>query len=164
MARDSPSNALFSKEQRGLGLRRRGFVEGTAVNGIMMSTGCSGTMVGRDLVVKEKLMEGKDAVARYVHGDTVLYPMAQVCMEVDGCMINTTAAVSDTLPMAVLLRKDVPELLILIQCRTPRDNVDTSEASVMTRAETRRRAEEEREQTREGVQPKPVVTGQPQEP
>ena len=60
-----------------------------------------------DLLSKDKILEGKSAVVRCAHGDTVLYPVAQVCMEVDGCVINTVAAVSHTLPMAVLLGVDV---------------------------------------------------------
>ena len=107
------------------------------------------------------------AVVRCAHGDTVLYPMAQVCLEVDGYKINTAAAVSNTLPMAVLLGTDVAELLTLLNCRTLRGNVETSEAFVMTRAASRRKAEEEREQARRerssGVQPKLVFAKQPKE-
>ena len=93
--------------------------------------------------------------------------MAQICLEVDGHKINTAAAVSNTLPMAVLLGTDVPELLTLLNCRTLRGKVETSEAFATTRAASRRRVEEEREQARRekssGVQPKPVLAEQPKE-
>ena len=60
-----------------------------------------------------------------------------------------------------------PELLTLLNCRTLRGNVETSEAFVMMRAASRRRAEEEGEQDRRerssGVQPKPVLAEQPME-
>ena len=44
------------------------------------------------------------------HGDTVLYPIAQVEFEVAGRTIMVEAAVSTTLQTAVLLVMDVPEL------------------------------------------------------
>ena len=47
-------------------------------------------------------------VMRCAHGGSVLYPMAKVNVEVDGCTISVVAAVSDTVPMDVLLRTDVP--------------------------------------------------------
>ena len=85
----------------------------------------------------------------------------------DGYKINTAAAVSNTLPMAVLLGTDVPELLTLLNCSKQRDSVENSEAFVMTRAASKRRAEEEREQARRErlsrVQPKPVLAEQPKE-
>ena len=91
----------------------------------MLDTGCSRTMVRGNLVPGEKLLEGRCAVVCCAHGDTVVYPMAQICLEVDGHKINTAVAVSNTLPMAVLLSKDVPELLTLLNCRTLRGKVET---------------------------------------
>ena len=97
----------------------------------------------------------------------VVHMMAQICLEVDRHKINTAAAVSNTLPMAVLLGTDVPELLTLLNCRTLRGKVETSEAFATTQAASRRRIEEEREQARRekslGVQPKPVLAEQPKE-
>ena len=148
-----------------LGIKHSGVVEGNAVDDIMLETGCSRTMVREDLVPREKILEGRGAVVRCAHGNTVLYPTAQVCLEVDGYKINTTAAVTNTLLMAVLLGTNVPELLTRLNCRTLRGNVETSEAFVMMQAASRRRAEEEREQARRerssGVQPKPVLAEQP---
>ncbi|KAL5496656.1 hypothetical protein EMCRGX_G012989 [Ephydatia muelleri] len=166
-ARDCPSNALFGGEQGMLGIKHSGVVEGNAVDDIMLETGCSRTMVRGDLVPREKILESRGAVVRCAHGNTVLYPTAQVCLEVDGYKINTTAAVTNTLLMAVLLGTNVPELLTRLNCRTLRGNVETSEAFVMMQAASRRRAEEEREQARRerssGVQPKPVLAEQPKE-
>eukprot|EP00731_Ephydatia_muelleri_P001970 Em0001g1970a len=167
MARDCPSNALFGEEQGMLGIKHSGVVEGKAVEDIMLDTGCSRTMVRGDLVPGERLLEGRCAVVRCAHGDTVVYPMAQICLEVDGHKINTAAAVSNTLPMAVLLGTDVPELLTLLNCRTLRGKVETSDAFATTQAASSRRVEEEREQARRekssGVQPKPVLAEQPKE-
>ena len=44
------------------------------------------------------------------HGDTVAYPLAVVELKVDGLPLTVEAALSDTLPTAVLLGRDVPEL------------------------------------------------------
>ncbi len=50
------------------------------------------------------------ATIRCVHADTVLYPLAKVKMEVNGMPIEVEAAISDTLPVSVLLGGDVPQL------------------------------------------------------
>ena len=42
-------------------------------------------------------------VAAVVHTDTVLYPLARISLEVEGRAIDVEAAISDTLPMSVLL-------------------------------------------------------------
>ena len=72
-------------------------------------------------------------------------------------VINTVAAVSDTLPMAVLLGVDVPELSSLLLRRAPKAKTEVSEAFVTTRTGARRKAEEERRDSRKnelsGVQP-----------
>ena len=125
-----------------VGLKRSGIVEGTKVRDIMLDTR---TMVRGDLVSKDKILEGKSAVVRCAHGDMVLYPLAQVCMEVDGCVINTVAAVSDTPLMAVLLGVDVSSLLLP---RAPKAKTAVSEAYVTTRTGARRKAEEERRDLR----------------
>ena len=43
-------------------------------------------------------------------GTPVLYPLAEVELEVQGYPLNIEAVVSDTLPVPVLLGLDVPEL------------------------------------------------------
>ena len=82
------------------------------------------------------------AVVCCAPGGTVLYPMAQVCLEV--YKIYTATAISNSFPMAILLGIYVPELLALLNCRTLRNNVETSEAFVKTQTGSKRRAEEER--------------------
>ena len=106
------SYAVCCMEWEEVGLKHSGTVEGTAVRDIMLDKGCTRTMVRGDLVSKDKILEGKSAVVRCAHGDTVLYPLVQVCTEVDGCVINTAA--SHTLSMAVLLGVDVPDLSSII--------------------------------------------------
>lgn len=49
------------------------------------------------------------------HGNTVLYPLADVNMELGGVKMGVRAAVSERLPVPVLLGMDVPELEHLLQ-------------------------------------------------
>ena len=77
---------------------------------IILDTGCSRTMVHRKLVSETQILDGESAVMRCAHADSVLYPMAKVNIEVNGCPISVVAAVSDTLQIDVLLGTDVPEL------------------------------------------------------
>ena len=44
-----------------------------------------------------------------MHGDTVLYPAAEVTLEADGQLFEIEAVVSDTLPLSVCLGTDIPE-------------------------------------------------------
>ena len=87
---------------------RNGVVEGRYVKGIMLDTGCSRTMVRRDLVPQAKWLK-EDVVIRCAHGDTVTYPLAWVELTVQGVPVKVEAALSDTLPTLVLLGRDVPE-------------------------------------------------------
>ena len=79
------------------------------------------------------------ATIRCAHGDTVLYPLANVSTEIDGRAFEVEAAMSATLPVSVLLGKDVPELKLLIGDN--RQNKPTASEDVMvimTRAQARR--------------------------
>ena len=90
-----------------LEMRRAGVVEGRSVGDILLDTGCSHTLVRQEL---EKLLEGESVAIRCAHGDTVLYPLAQVEVTVGGQTVEVKAAVSKTLPVDVLLGTDIPEL------------------------------------------------------
>ena len=59
---------------------------------------------------------------RCAHGDTVLYPLAQVHLEINGHHIDVEAALSDTLPMPVLLGTDVPQLQHFVEYALFGDN------------------------------------------
>ena len=107
----------------------------------MLDTGCSRTMVHSDLVFKGQIREGESAVVRCAHGDTVMYPMADICVELDGYTIDTLAAVSDTLPMDVLLGTDVPELGRLLSQASERAEVFMT----TTRAQAKKEARAERD-------------------
>eukprot|EP00731_Ephydatia_muelleri_P002492 Em0001g2492a len=105
-------------------------------------------MVHRNLVSEAQTVDGESAVVRCAHGDSVLYPMAEVNIEVDGCTISAVAAVSDTVPMDVLLGTDVPEVGKLLS-RVSADFREQSNALVaITRARARQEAEAKKESLR----------------
>ena len=89
---------------------KTGAVEGKEVERILLDTGCSRTLIRKDLVPQHKPLHGEAVAIRC----TVLYPLAEVDLEVEGYPIHIEAATSDTLPMAVLLGTDVPELTTLL--------------------------------------------------
>ena len=154
--------------EREPGVYRSGQVEGQTVNEILLDTGCSRTMVRSELVPAEKVLEEDSATVRCAHGDTVLYPLADLELEVDGHHIRVEAAISETLPVAVLLGRDVPELAQLLGGGPLEEVPESKDAMVVvTRAQARRQLEEEilrREKELEsGVQPKPLSGEQGEE-
>lgn len=104
----------ISSQKRAQRIARSGTVEGIPVDNFLLD---SGTLVQCDLVPERKFLERKAVTIRCAHGDTVLYPLARVELQIDGWHIWTEAAVSDTLPTAVLLGTDVPELPQLLGSR-----------------------------------------------
>ena len=79
-----------------------------------MDTGCSRTLVHKDLVSKDSLLAGEAAAIRCAHGDTVLCPLGLVQLEVERQAMEVTVAVADKLPMSVLLGTDIPLLSKLL--------------------------------------------------
>ena len=69
-------------------------MEGIHVDQIVLDTGCSQTMVRQDLVPESKIIEGDVAAIRCTHGDTELYPVAQMEFKVDGLPLCVKASVS----------------------------------------------------------------------
>ena len=59
-------------------------------------------------------LKGEVVAIHFAHGDTVLYLLAEVHLEINGHNIDVVAAVSDSLPMPELLGTDVPQLQDLI--------------------------------------------------
>ena len=145
--------------------RCEGMVEGQLVSDIVLDTGCSRTLVHSDLVSDEKLRQGEAVTVQCAHGDTVVYPLANVELEVHGQAVSVEAAVSETLPQSVLLGTDVPELLNLLRAN------DGGQALMVV---TRRQALAQTAQLEQGestdssssvepVQEPEVATGQPEE-
>ena len=123
----------------------KGKVEGKEVNKILLDSGCCRTMVHQRWVPPEKFLYGRSVAIRCVHGDIVLYPLANVTMEVEGTHIQVEAAVSSDLPVAVLLGTDVPQLIQLFQGRHPISSSYFLEDVMMvtTRAMAKQQIEEE---------------------
>ena len=143
--------------------KRSGIVEGRRVEEIVLDTGCKRTMIRNDLVPVDKIIEGDAATIRCAHGDTVLYPLAKVSLEIDGLHIEVEAAVSSTLPVSVLLGDDVPELQQLIGVSQPKDSSPSSSDDVLvvvTRAQAKQRLAEEiirrEREVLSGAQPTPI--------
>lgn len=65
-------------------------------------------MVREQLFPEEKLLEGLAVTIQCAHGDTVLYPLTEVDMEVYGVPVRVEAALCNALPMSVLLGTNVP--------------------------------------------------------
>ncbi len=98
-----------------------------------------------------KVVEGDAVAIRCAHGDTVLYPMALVAMVVDGIPLQVKAAVSETLPVSVLLGTDVPELGDLLGKHTLTKRPEVADVlMVTTRAQARRREADEDARTERG--------------
>ena len=105
-------------------VKRAGAVEGNSVENILLDTGCS------------KLLEGGAIAIQCVHSDTA---SAQVEVAVGGKSLVVTAAVSETLPMDVLLGTDFGMLL-------GQNIVKHAEATAVTTcAQAKMRAEQERD-------------------
>ena len=137
----------FSRQQLEMDLRlqHKGQVEDQEVQDILLDTGCARTMVRVDLVPPKKFLD--DAVQiKCAHSDVVLYPLANVEMEVDGLKVEVEAAVSGGLPAAVLLGKDVPGFDQLIGNTEPsleRRGCQEEALVVVTRAQACQQLERE---------------------
>ena len=166
-----PRNAMYCMERRmnyhgksfmvkkqcctQTGVVRKGVVEGKNVDNILLDTGCSRTLVHHSFVPEAKIQEGRAVAIRCAHGDTVLYPLANISLEVEGQPITVEAAVANNLPMSVLLGTDNSKLPELLKQRS--NGREDQALAVITRAEgQKQKKEEERNasQAREcGVQP-----------
>ena len=84
-AKQCPSAVFMgTAEEATSSLIRKGQVEGKPVTDILLDTGCSRTMVHRNLVPEEKMIYSEVVTIRCTHGDTALYPLAYVQLEVEG--------------------------------------------------------------------------------
>ena len=106
-----PNKALMSDTQgpETNRLVQKGRVEGNMVADIMLDTGCSRTMVHKRLVSDNTMKCDEAVTIRCAHGDTVLYPLASIQIEISGQTIQVEVAVSTTLPVSVLLGTDVSQ-------------------------------------------------------
>ena len=66
------------------GIFLAGNIEGQAVTDVCLDTGCTRTMVREDLAPAEKLLEGDSIAICCAHGDTVVYPLARIQVDMKG--------------------------------------------------------------------------------
>lgn len=110
--------AMFGNEKKCFGVigeqkvLRQGIIEGKMT--VLLNTGCSRTMVHRNLVPTHKLIEGKGVAIRCAHSDTTFYLLADIEVKVSGKDLKVEAAVADTLPVPLLLGTDVPQLFQIL--------------------------------------------------
>ena len=157
-----PEKSLYCREGMVQQATRKGVVEGKDVADIVLDTGCSRTMVRRDLVREEKHLDGEAVTVRCAHGDTVLYPLAEVEIELDGVRVRVKAAVADRLPVSVLLGTDVPEMKQLLwkdSCTIHTEGVEEA-LVVRTRAQVKKdelqEAQQRMKEKKSGVKPTPI--------
>ena len=125
---------------------RRGIIEGMATQEILLDTGCSQSLVRREFVPTERILEGEAVAIRCAHGDTVLYPMADIRVEIGEEVFEVQVAVADRLPVAMLLGTDVPHLQRLLGekwIEPFHGSRPAEDALVVTRAGRRRQIEVE---------------------
>lgn len=77
-------------------------------------------MVHQNCIPSEKILDGKMVSIRCAHGDTRLYNLADVTVQVQGVTVQVEAAVAENLPVDALLGTDVPELTKLIRNQATR--------------------------------------------
>ena len=152
MSMNCPDKANFYCEDRlGRSVVRVGKVEGAVVSEVVLDTGCSRTMVRRDLVPEENLLPGEAVTVLCAHGDAMPYPLAYVDMEVEGMQLRTKAAIAKELPVAALLGTDISQLGELLRMNTQTRSTNTmNHVMVVTRAQAEREKEEaelQRQQT-----------------
>ena len=127
---------------------------------IQLDTGCSRTVVRRNLIDKKKIVDGETITIQCAHGDTVVYPIAEVELQVEGRLITVEAAVSDTLPRAVLLGTDVPEMSELLEQKKTGKHKGKA-LVVMTRRQAKMQQEREaamqQRQKESGARPTPIM-------
>ena len=148
-----PRNALFCKDKSRNRMvsrtaeinvvKRKGQIEGNPAESILLDTGCSRTMVRRKFVPQSKMLEGEAVPIRCAHGDVVLYPLALVQVAIDGKKMEVKAAVSETLPLDMLLGKDVPEFFDLLNDVSYQEIKTGDALAVVTRAQRRQQSNEE---------------------
>ena len=93
---------------------RQGVVNGFLVDNLLLDTGCSKTIVQRDLVGEKQSLEGESTIIQCAHGHAIAYPLAAIELEIQGKPVLVNAAVSDNLPWSVLVETDVPGMLEML--------------------------------------------------
>ena len=115
---------------------RSGEVEGIPVDDITLDI-CSARNIINSKLVSDSTEITSEIPIRCAHGDIQIYPLAQVEVRMGEQCFMVEAAVSKTLPLFVLLGRDVPELLDMLN-----EPDLTDVMAVMTRAQAKKQQQE----------------------
>ena len=153
-----PSKALFCgnrNKPRGAvegTVLRQGVVNGFLVDDLLLDTGCSKTIVQRDLVGEEQWLGGESTIIQCAHGDAIAYLLAAIELEIQGKSVLVNTAVSDTLPQSVLVRTDVPGLLEMLQIRSSTEEKEEPlEKALVVMTRSRTQGQPTKETTEPGI-------------
>ena len=119
---------------------QRGTLDGETVP-MLVDTGCDLTLAHADYVDVSKVSGSETVPVRYVHGDTMEYPTAEVELCLERTMKTTKVAVAPTLPVPVpvLLGRDVwdmekgfegPKVGLLVETRAQKRLRERSEPTL----------------------------------
>ena len=129
----------------------QGLVEGKSAE-LLVDSGASCTLVHQALVAPEKINTDDQLRIKCAHGDSVVYPTANIEINIDGKLYHVRAGVSPALPRPVLLGRDIGNLLELA--------VREQEVyAVLTRIQRRKKGKEAAALAKEitsGVKPRPL--------
>ena len=154
------------RSKQGKGVYCTGIIEGTPVTDVLLDTGCSRSLVRKELIPSQNLKGDAGATVVCACGDSITYPLTDVTVLIGGSKLIVEAGVSDTLPVSMLLGTDVPEMASLLRESTfARQEKSFSPAGALV-VETRAQARErERVEALEKVKeitsmasPRPVQT------
>ena len=120
----------------------QGVVNGFLIDDLLLDTGCSKTIVRRDLVGEERWLEGESTIIKCAHSNAIAYPLATIELEIQGKPELVDAAVSDTLLQSALVGTDVPGLLGMLQGSSTEEPLEKP-LMVTTRSHTQRQPAEE---------------------
>lgn len=122
-----------------------GRVEGKPVPNILLDTRCSRTVIQKDLIAPEKLLQEEAVAIQCAHGDIVLYLLAKVEMEIGGKTIKCCSISIQDFANAVLFGTDLPELNALLRSSLEEQQaVGIGSAMIVTtRAKAKQQQEDE---------------------
>ena len=123
-SKQCPSKALFCgnrNKPRGAvegTVLRQGVVNGFLVDDLLLDTGCSKTIVRRDLVGEEQWLKGESTIIQCVHEYAFAYLLATIELEIQEKPALVNTGVSDTFPQSVLVGTDIPGLLEMLPTKS----------------------------------------------
>ena len=143
---DKSSVDVSAPHQGEKGIFRRGVVDGVYIKDILLDTGASRSMIREDILPPDHRVDGEVTI-RCAHGDMVAYPLTAIAMDIGSRRFVVKAGVSRTLPVPVLLGRDVPELLQLLEGESsttpePQESETEDVLAATTRVQERRRENE----------------------